>query len=48
MLNDKEGLSESEMKFLSGLRKYYQHAKKFSNRQLDVLNEIYYRYLKTA
>jgi hypothetical protein len=48
MLNNKNGLSDSEKNFLSGLKKYYRRAHNFSDKQIAVFDEIYNKYSKNG
>jgi len=40
MLKSKNGLSEYELNFISGLKRYYRQANNFSDKQIEVFNEI--------
>jgi hypothetical protein len=45
MLRDRDGLSNGEINFLSGVRRYYRHSGKLSDKQIAVFNEISNRYV---
>jgi len=46
MLKSKNGLSIYDSNFLRGLKRYHRNYKRFSPKQIYILNEINDRYLK--